>query len=60
MAVVLAKQKGKFWLVLGEAGFGRENLKAGSSDLLFYLVETGKSLGFVCLSFKIFSWQEIY
>jgi len=28
MAAVLAKQKGKLWLVLGEAGFGRENLKA--------------------------------
>jgi hypothetical protein len=29
MEVVLAKHKGKLWLVLGEAGFGRENLKAG-------------------------------
>jgi hypothetical protein len=56
MAVVLAKQKGKLWLVLGEADFRRENLKARGGDvLLFYLVETGKSLGFVCLSFKNFS-----
>jgi hypothetical protein len=29
MAVVLAKQKEKLWLVLGEADFKRENLKAG-------------------------------
>jgi hypothetical protein len=35
MIVVLAKQKGKLWLVLGEAGFGRENLKAGEAATCF-------------------------
>jgi len=33
----------------------RKSKAKGSGDLLFYLVEIGKSLGlFVCLSFKIF------
>jgi len=33
----------------------RKSKARGSDDLLFYLVKIGKSLGFVCLSFKIFS-----
>jgi hypothetical protein len=36
----------------------RKSKSRGSGGLLFYLVETGKSLSFVCLSFKIFSWPE--
>jgi hypothetical protein len=51
MAVVLAKLKGKFWLF-----WERKSKARGSGDLLFYLVEIGKSLElFVCLSFKNFS-----
>jgi hypothetical protein len=33
----------------------RKSKARGSGDLLFYLVEIGKSLGFVGLSFKNFS-----
>jgi len=42
---------------LGEAGFERENLKAGGAAAACFinLVETGKRLGYMCLSFKIFS-----
>jgi len=35
MTVVLANQKGKLWLVLGETDFGRENLKAGVAAACF-------------------------
>jgi len=35
MTVVLAKLKGKLWLVLGEVDFGRENLKAGGAATCF-------------------------
>jgi hypothetical protein len=33
----------------------RKSKAMGSGGLLFYFVEIGKSLGFVCLSFKNFS-----
>ncbi|KAJ6854932.1 hypothetical protein NC651_039790 [Populus alba x Populus x berolinensis] len=37
MVAVLAKQKGKLWLILGEAGFGRENLKAGGAATCYFI-----------------------
>jgi hypothetical protein len=47
-----------FWLSK-KGSFGwfweRKSKSRASGGLLFYLVETGKSLCFVCLSFKIFS-----